>query len=130
MISTTTARITDYAVIVDGSDNVAVVKTETFDGLELTLPDGRAVRVNASVPPGHRFATEAIPAGAFVRQYGQPIGTSLGIESGDWITHANMSDDVPGVRDLPENLQTPCANYFSEDTRASCLGIRRPDIRV
>ena len=33
--------ITEYAIIVDASDNVAVVKTETHEGLEIALPDGR-----------------------------------------------------------------------------------------
>ena len=70
------APITEYAIIVDGNDNVAVVKNETAAGLELLLPDGHAVHVNAVVPPGHRFATRTIPAGEYVLQYGQPIGTS------------------------------------------------------
>src|SRR6266540_6677274 len=107
----TAAPITDYAIIVDVRDNVAVVKTETFAGLEVTLPDGSEMRVNAAVPPGHRFATRAIPAGEFVLQYGQPIGTSLGIECGDWITRENMYTlytrqqfpNVDGIVAIPHN---------------------------
>src|ERR1043166_8553226 len=102
----TTAPISDYAIIVDSFDNVAVVKTETFAGLAVVLPDETVVTVSAAVPPGHRFATRAIPAGEFVLQYRQPIGTSLGIKAGDWITHENMSDEVPVVRDLPPDLHT------------------------
>src|SRR5882762_10365809 len=94
------APVADYAIIVDSKDNVAVVKQETAPGLELFLPGGGEVRVAAAVTPGHRFATRAIPAGEFVLQYGQPIGTSLGIESGEAITHENMSNDVPVIRDL------------------------------
>ena len=92
------APITDYAIIVDRTDNVAIVKTETTAGLELSLPDGREMCVNSVVPSGHRFATRTIPVGEFVLQYGQPIGTSLGIGCGDAITHENMSDDVPVIR--------------------------------
>src|SRR6478752_3756098 len=102
----------DYAIIVNPDDNVAVVKNETPAGVPLTLPDGGTVTVNATVPPGHRFATRAIEKGEFVRQYGQPIGTSLGIEAGDWVTHDNMTDDVPVVRNLPEDLHTPAPEHF------------------
>ncbi|HYW72585.1 MAG TPA: UxaA family hydrolase [Pyrinomonadaceae bacterium] len=130
MSTLTTAPLSDYAIIVDSADNVAVVKTETFAGLELALPDGSAMTVNTAVPPGHRFATRAIPAGDFVLQYRQPIGTSLGIETGDWITHENMSDEVPVVRDLPPDLHTDAPDYFPPDARASFRGFRRPDGRV
>jgi altronate hydrolase len=126
----TAAPIADYAIIVDQADNVAVVKKETIEGLELLLPEGREVRVNAVVPPGHRFATRAIRAGEYVLQYGQPIGTSLGIESGDWITRENMSNDVPVVRDLPADLQTPAPDYLPPKERARFMGFRRPDGRV
>ena len=126
----TAAPITDYAIIVDVRDNVAVVKTETFEGLEVARPDGSKMRVNAVVPPGHRFATRAIPAGEFVLQYGQPIGTSLEIECGDWITRENMSNDVPVIRDLPKDLYTPAPDYFGEDQRVTFQGFRRPDGRV
>src|SRR5258708_2735583 len=89
--------IREYAVIVDPRDNVAVVKNDTSPGLELELPNGRTVTVDAAVTAGHRFATGDIPAGQFVLQFGQPIGTSLGIRQGDHISLANMSNDVPVV---------------------------------
>src|SRR5437667_746076 len=128
--SLTAAPVTDYAIIVDPKDNVAVVKKETAPGLEVVLPDGREIRVTATIIPGHRFATREIPRGEFVRQYGQPIGTSLGIESGEAITHENMSNDVPVIRDLPVDLHTPPPAYIPEDGRARFNGFRRPDGRV
>src|SRR2546421_5803800 len=124
------APITDYAIIVDSRDNVAIVKRETVTGVELFLPEGREMRVNSVVTPGHRFATRTIPAGEFVLQYGQPIGTSLGIECGDAITHENMADDVPVIRDLPEDLRTPAREYLTESERATFMGFRRDDGRV
>lgn len=127
---TEAAPISEYAIVVDPRDNLAVVKVETQPGLELTLPDDRVIRVSAVVPPGHRFATRDIPPGEFVRQYGQPIGTSLGIEEGAYITHDNMSDDVPVVRDLPADLSTPPPDYFPESERATFMGFRRLDGRV
>ncbi len=120
----------DYAIIVDSRDNVAVVKNETAAGLFLALADGRVIGLKSAVPPGHRFATRDIPAGDFVRQYNQPIGTSLGIEEGEWITHENMSNEVPVVRDLPEDLHTPAPDYFDADARGTFMGFRRPDGRV
>ncbi len=124
------AAISDFAYIVNAEDNVAVVKNETSDGLAVALPDGEIIVVEKAVPPGHRFAICEIPAGEFVRQYGQPIGTSLGIEPGEWVTHDNMTDDVPVVRDLPEDLHTPAPEYFSLDETATFMGFRRPDGRV
>ncbi|HSK73216.1 MAG TPA: altronate dehydratase family protein [Pyrinomonadaceae bacterium] len=126
----TAAPISDYAIIVNPKDNVAVVKEETFEGLIVLLPDQKTVTLKQGVPPGHRFATRDIPAGDFVRQYGQPIGTSLGIEAGEWITHGNMTNDVPVVRDLPEDLQTPAPDYFPKEKIETFMGFRRPDGRV
>lgn len=126
----TAAPISDYAIIVSPEDNVAVVKSETYEGLAVTLPNQTIVVLKQTVPPGHRFATRDIAAGEFVRQYGQPIGTSLGIEKGEWITHDNMSNDVPVVRDLPEDLQTPAPDYLPEEEIQTFMGFRRPDGRV
>src|SRR5215213_7813466 len=128
--STQAAPIGDYAIIVSADDNLAVVKEPTAPGLEVLLPDGRVIRINEAVPPGHRFATRDISAGEFVLQYGQPIGTSLGIRAGDYISHANMTDDVPVVRDLPEDLYNPAPDYIPEFDRATFMGFRRPDGRV
>src|ERR687894_137358 len=115
----------DFAIIVSTEDNLAVVKEQTAPGLEVALPDGRVVRVNDSVPPGHRFATRDIPAGEYVLQYGHPIGTSLGIREGEYISHDNMSNEVPVVRDLPEDLRTPPPDYLPERERATFRGFRR-----
>lgn len=122
--------ISDYAIIVNPHDNVAVVKNETAAGLNVLLPDQKILTVKQVVPPGHRFATRDIPAGDFVRQYGQPIGTSLGIEKGEWVTHDNMSNDVPIVRDLPEDIQMAAPDYFPKEEVASFMGFRRNDGRV
>jgi altronate hydrolase len=123
-------NISEYAIIVGPADNVAVVKKETFVGLEVLLPDGTIVKLQDAVPPGHRFATHDIHAGEFVKQFGQPIGTSLGIKSGEQITHDNMSNNVPVIRDLPELLHTPPPDYFPENERRSFMGFRRRDGRV
>ena len=122
--------ISDYAIIVNEMDNVAVVKNETADGLAMVLPDGSPIVLRTAVPPGHRFATRDIPMGEFVRQYGEPIGTSLGIEKGEWISHENMSDEVPVIRDLADDLHNPAPEYLSLSDVATFDGFRRPDGRV
>lgn len=122
--------ISDYAIIVNPDDNVAVVKREMVDGLVVSTPTGERVTVHAAVPPGHRFAISDIHSGGYVRQYGQPIGTSLGISKGDWITHSNMTDDVPVVRNLPDDLSVPAPDYFPKEEIKTFEGFRRPDGRV
>ncbi len=122
--------VSDYAIIVNPDDNVAVVKNQTSAGLTVVLPSGVPVTIGEAVPPGHRFATSDIPSGEFVRQYGQPIGTSLGIARGEWVTHDNMTDDVPVVRNLPDDLHTPAPEYFPADEVATFAGFRRADGRV
>lgn len=126
----TPSLLSEFAIVVDPKDNVAVVKRATSPGLELLLPDESLLEIRAAVPPGHRFATRDIQAGEFVLQFGQPIGTSLGIHRGEQITHDNMTDEVPIVRDLPENLHTPAPDYFPVDQRGTFMGYRRPDGRV
>jgi altronate hydrolase len=122
--------LNEFAIIVDPKDNVAVVKKATSPGLDLLLADQSQLEIRGAIPPGHRFATRDIPAGKFVLQFGQPIGTSLGIKQGEQITHENMSDEVPIIRELPDNLHTPAPDYFPLDQRPKFMGYRRPDGRV
>jgi altronate hydrolase len=122
--------LSQFAIVVDPKDNVAVVKKATSPGLELLLPDESLLEIRGEIPPGHRFATTDIPPGEFVLQFGQPIGTSRGIVRGEQITHDNMSDEVPLIRELPEDLHTPPPDYLELDQRATFMGYRRPDGRV
>ena len=122
--------LSEFAIIVDPKDSVAVVKKATWAGLEVVLPDGSSLEIRGAIPPGHRFALADIPAGEFVLQFGQPIGTSLGIHRGEQITHGNMSDDIPMVRELSESLHTPPPDYLPVSERATFIGYRRPDGRV
>jgi hypothetical protein len=60
--------LSDCAVVVAAADNVAVVKHALRAGELVELADGRVLALTGDVTPGHRFATRAIPAGAFVLQ--------------------------------------------------------------
>ena len=126
---TASAPLHDFAVVVDPTDNVAVVKTAVDAGLTLDV-GGHLLTLTGAVTPGHRFAIRAIPEGAFVLQYGQPIGTSRGIGEGDPITLRNMSNDVPVVRDLPADLATPPPDFFPAAQVGTWQGYRRGDGRV
>src|ERR1041385_745075 len=130
MSSVQTPVLHEFAIVVDPKENVAVVKKETTAGLELLLQNNTSLEIQGAIPPGHRFATRDIQAGEFVLQFGQPIGTSLGIKQGEQITHDNMTVEMPIVRDLPENLHTPAPDYLPLDQRATFMGYRRPDGRV
>lgn len=122
--------ISDVAIVVNPADNVAVVKSATEPGMAVQLSDNEIVLLKAEVPPGHRFAIRDIAEGEFVRQYNQPIGTSRGIAEGEWISHANMTDDVPVVRDLPDDILTPAPDYFDISEVGTFFGFRRADGRV
>lgn len=126
----TAVPISRYAIIVDPRDNVAVAKEEVAGGTTIEMPGGRLLRVTGVVTPGHRFATRDVGAGEFVLQYGQPIGTSLGIREGDPISHDNMSNEVPVVRDLPEHLSTAAPDYLAPADRPTFMGFKRPDGRT
>jgi len=122
--------LSDCAVIVSPRDNVAVVKNALAPGDVVELGGAREVTLTGAVTPGHRFATRAIPPGEFVLQYGQPIGASLGIAAGEPISHANMSNEVPLVRELPAGLANPPPDYLSSERRARFPGFVRSDGRV
>lgn len=126
----TVVTIEKIAIIVSPADNVAVAKEDVPANTAVALPEGREVTIKGPVTPGHRFATRAIEPGEFVYQYGQPIGTSLGIREGDPVSHANMTNDVPIVRDLPADLATPAPEYVAESERPTFEGFRRPNGRV
>jgi altronate hydrolase len=115
---------------VHASDNVAVLKSHLAKGDVVVMPDDQRIEIRGEVTPGHRFATRAVPAGRFVLQYGHPIGTSKGIDAGEPISHDNMSDDVPIVRDVPRDLSNPAPAYFPAAERRTFQGFRRPDGRV
>lgn len=128
-IDTEVPLLSAYAIVVDPRDNVAVVKRDVPAGTRVAV-DGHVVEIGQAVPAGHRFALREIPAGALVRQYGEPIGTSRGMGEGTWVTHLNMSNDVPVVRDLDQHLSTPPPEYLPEKERPTFRGFRRPDGRV
>ena len=128
--SSSARPLSECAVVVSPRDNVAVVKSALVAGEVVRLVEGRELVLTGPVTPGHRFATRAIPAGSFVLQYGQPIGTSKGIGAGDPISHANMSNEVPLVRELATDLANPPTELLPAAQRATFRGFARANGRV
>lgn len=123
------APLSAYAIQVDSRDNVAVARVPVPRGTQVQVGPA-VVEVLDDVTPGHRFALRAIPEGEFVRQYGQPIGTSKGVVPGALIARANMSNEVPVVRELDPQLSNPAPDVVPEAQRATFMGYHRPDGRV
>lgn len=120
----------DYAVVVSERDNVAVVKKLTPAGTTLRLRQGNVVEVRSEIRPGQRFAIGEIPESSYVLQYGQPVGRSRGIHAGEMVSPANMSNDVPVVREIPAGLSSPAPEMFPAAERATFMGYRRADGRI
>lgn len=118
------------AVQVSATDNVAVAKTALQAGERIVLPNGEHICLTGDVPPGHRFALRAIPAEAWVLQYGQPIGRSLGIAAGDAISHTNMRDETVVVREVPAGMHNPPTELLPAAQRRSFRGFARSNGRV
>ncbi|MDE0960050.1 MAG: altronate dehydratase family protein [Planctomycetota bacterium] len=122
--------LSHHAIQVHPDDNVAVIKFGIEAGTHIAMP-GRDPLIVTGIPTaGHRFALVEIPADEPVIQYGQPIGKSRGITAGQVVTPSNMSNDVPVVRMIPDQLSTPEPQYFSESEIPTFQGFRRPDGRV
>jgi altronate hydrolase len=115
---------------VHSDDNVAVVRESLSAGTSVRLSNGEIIELATAIAPGHRFALRDIEKGAHVLQYGQPIGTSLGIMRGQPITHDNVNDHVPTIREVPANLVTPPPDYIPENQRKTFMGFRRADGRA
>lgn len=128
--NTAELNLQECAVQVHAADNVVVVRREVSPGTLVTTPDGETLTISGLVTPGNRFAIVAIPEGEIIRQYNQPIGTSRGLRPGDPVTEDNMSNEVPVVRDLSDDLSSAPPNYLPEAERSTFLGYRRADGRV
>ena len=116
-----TQRLRDLAVVVNpDQDHVAVAKQLIPANTVLTWdpapplpaqedrgcppPDSETANkaettivVRADIPAGHRFAIRPVPAGEWIRQYGQPFARSRGVEPGDPINNDTADSEVPEI---------------------------------
>lgn len=62
-------------LVISDRDNVATALEPLEPGRQVDVQGG-TLQVAEIVPPGHKIALRAIPAGAEVIKYGSPIGTA------------------------------------------------------
>lgn len=122
--------LTAFAVVVDPQqDHVAVAKTNLSAGTAFQNPEGTAFTLKEEVAPGHRFAIRPVPAGEWVRQYGQPFAISKGLQPGDPVDNETVESHVPQVD--PETLEiTPPELPAWEGQLPTFDGFARPDGQV
>lgn len=99
--------LSQLAIVVDPEhDNVAVAKSLIPAGTTVLWQD-HVITVRADIGSGHRFAIADVPAGEWVRQYGQPFGRSKGLHPGDPVDDTTVESVAPlqNVDNLV--LQTP-----------------------
>lgn len=95
---------TDFAIIVDRErDNVAVAKQEIPAGTVLSTLSGDRFTIQANIYPGHRFAIQIVPAGEWLRQYGQPFAISRGLLAGAPVNTETVENSIPSVD--PSSIQ-------------------------
>ena len=122
--------LNDLAVVVDPAhDHVAVAKALIPSGAQTTTPDGQPLMIRREIPPGHRFAIRAVPAGAWVLQYGQPFAVSRGLQPGDPVTDETVESIVP--HEDPDQIEIhPPVLPAWEGSLPTFDGFRRSDGRV
>ena len=125
------APLAAFAITVNPADNVAVAKTAVEPGLSLACPTAARSPSPAPSRQGTGSRSVPIPAGDFVRQYGQPIGTSRGIGEGDPITPAEHEQRRAGrARPARRSSDAPAALSCPSPSVPPCMGYRRADGRV
>ncbi|HZO88703.1 MAG TPA: altronate dehydratase family protein [Chthonomonadaceae bacterium] len=125
------------AILLREGDDVAVAK-QKLKGGTIILNDGRAVRLRADVPPGHKFALREVAEGEPVRKFGQIIGyATAGIRPGDWVHTRNLGfgkgeGEGEGALHLEYEYSTdvPTVDYYGPEQQRTFPGYARPDGRV
>jgi altronate hydrolase len=122
--------ISDFAVIVDPQqDHAAVAKQYIPAGTQMQNLDGQALALVDEIQPGHRFAIRTVPAGEWVRQYGQPFARSRGLQPGDPINSETVENIVPSMD--PERIEiSPPALPPWEGPVPVFMGFQREDGRA
>jgi altronate hydrolase len=125
------------AILLREGDDVAVATTRLTAGTVVNR-GGKAVRLAADVPAGHKFALHPVAEGAPVHKYGQVIGyATVPIASGDWVHTRNLGfgkgeSGGAGALQLEIEYSTdiPAVDYVPADQRRTFPGFARPDGRV
>ncbi|MGL4810420.1 MAG: UxaA family hydrolase [Beijerinckiaceae bacterium] len=94
-------------ILLDASDNVAVVCSRIGAGATFNLPEG-ACTAAVALAIGHKVAVRPIAAGEKILKYGAPIGSALcGIARGEHVHVHNVRSDYTPTHHL---LDAPAAD--------------------
>jgi altronate hydrolase len=121
-----TAAEEQRAIVLRGDDNVAVAARPIPKGFVLTVGD-TPVEVREPIALGHKVALAAVEAGAPIRKYGQIIGfATQAIPAGAWVHEHNVKADL-FARDYAYASERPPVPRVEPRTFP---GFLRPDGRV
>ncbi|MFX1238965.1 MAG: UxaA family hydrolase [Promethearchaeota archaeon] len=77
-------------IIIDSKDNCATALEDIPKDYKIELLN-RTIKINHSIPLGHKFATKNIEKNRFIIKYGEIIGIATEIiNEGDWIHTHNI----------------------------------------
>jgi altronate hydrolase len=111
-------------------DNVGVATRDVAAGVTIRRADlEQDVAAAEDIPAGHLLAIKSIPSGETIVEYGQPIGISRGIRTGERITHDRIEDRLPAVSHAACSAVSD-AGYLPSDRVPTFEGFRRSDGRV
>jgi len=116
---------TSLTIRLHADDDVVIARAQLVSGTALLDEN---VTISGLIPPGHKVATHAIPAGAPVKRYNQIIGfAKRAIAPGE---HVHMHNLAMGdfARDYAYGVDAKPTRYA--ETPATFLGIVRADGRV
>ena len=116
---------TSLIIRLHANDDVVIARQQLVSGTALLDEN---VTISGLVPPGHKVATRAIPAGAPVKRYNQIIGLAKrAIAPGE---HVHLHNLAMGefARDYAYGADAKPTQYAAEP--ATFMGIVRPDGRV
>jgi altronate hydrolase len=88
------------ALVISDLDTVATALMALEPGRHLTTPRGDVVVIE-SIPPGHKVAIVAMPAGTQVFKYGSPIGLAISHIAPGAHVHTHNVASSRGRGDLP-----------------------------
>jgi altronate hydrolase len=89
-------ELTDYALLLEPSDNVATA-LRALPGGEYITPAGETIDVPEDIPAAFKLAVRPIARGDEVRKYGHPIGVATtDIEPGQQVHVHNLASSVGG----------------------------------
>ena len=109
------------------SDTVAVALSSLSRGTVLEISE-RQVTLLDDIPSGHKFALTAIPAGAPVIKYGNPIGSaSEEIAPGAWVHTHNLKTMLGDVLTYTYEKQE---SSLLPNPDVTFMGFRRKDNKV